>query len=348
MKLVQVLDISGSMGPNMKFVVSSALAAVDLLPEGSTLRIIVFDHYAQCIVPEITMKTSNKEALKDLIKGSIKNRNGGTDIQSALSQALIGQDQSIMFVTDGLANSGSLTTSEDLLYLARRMPDYCSNTVHCLGLQMHESDGINSSLLKDLALDTNGCFKIAKEAEAIACFLGDVMASHCMTVRRNCVTDLPGYDLITAVGINGYTVRADRPTTLVFKKQGPGEATESEATNDASNDATNDKPEASDEPTEPTEPEPQAALILNAYTSYVITTMHHGPYKANQLLAYLKTVKHASELRIQLEACMADGFHDNAKLSEALYNMSTSSSGDSQQIIDFRYMAHMSSQSQDL
>jgi len=327
-KLVQVLDISGSMAPNMNFVVSTALAAVDLLPEGSSLRILVFDHYTQCIVPETIIKTANKDALKDLVRVSIKNRNGGTDLQCALSQALLGQDQSIMFVTDGLANCGSLTMSEDLLYLARRMPDYASNTVHCLGLQVCESDGINSTLLKDLALDTNGYFKIAKDPQAIACFLGDVMAAHSMTVRRNCITDIPGYDLISSVGILGYTVRSDRPTTLVFKRQ--------------SSSATQDPQEcqAIEEPVD---------IILNAYTSYVISTMHQGLWKAKQLLDYLKTLstEHACELRSHLEACMEEGaLLDNARLSEALYNMSTSSSGDSQQILDFRHMANLSSLSQ--
>jgi hypothetical protein len=334
MKLVQVLDISGSMGPNMNFVVSTALAAVDMLQEGSSLRIIVFDHFAQCIVPETIIKQANKQALKDIIKTSISNRNGGTDIQSALTHALIGQDQSIMFLTDGVANSGSLTESEDLLYMARRMPDYASNTIHCLGLQAWTTDGINSSLLKDLALDTNGYFKIGKEPETIASFLGDVFAAHTMTVRRNCNTTMPGYTLISAVGINGYTVRSDRPTTLVFKHTGASDPTDLENSQAQSQEYSQESQDTI------AEEDHLRDTVLGSYVSYVITHLNgpEGLKKANKLLQYLRGIQHPLMNQLQT-VLLYGGLNDNAKLSEEVYNLSTSSCGDTQQVIDFRQLA---------
>jgi hypothetical protein len=383
LRLVLVLDISGSMGPNMAYVVSTSLASVDLLENGASLRILAFDHAVNVVLEETLLTSDNRASIKERIKKNIVNRNGGTDLQSALIYALSGIDQSIMFMTDGLANAGSLTTSDDLVYLARRMPDYANNVVHCLGLQVHESDGINSDLLMTLAQDTNGTFKIARDPEAITCFLGDVMAAHFMTTRSNCKIQMDNSTLLTSTGLNGFSLRSDRPTTLVYRTAGGAAAAAATA---AAMDPTADPADtfgntfgsataaaAAAAPAkprinfyhnniwqalEPVDSDMATETIFKAYASYLINQNKQG-YNAHthdQLLAllwYLKpfedTVMAYVPLIIQLEK-VSNGMlhmHDNAELSAALYDMRSSSCGnDSQQVVDFRNLARISSQNQ--
>lgn len=364
MRLVLVLDISGSMAPNMAYVQSTALSSVDLLENGSSLRILTFDHIVNVVLDETVLTSENRVSIKDRIKTQLVNRHGGTDLQSALIYALSGSGagtgQSIMLMTDGLANSGSLTQSDDLIYLARRIPGYDLNKVHCLGLQVHESDGINSDLLMTLAQDTNGTFKLARDPEAITCFLGDVMAAHFMTTRKGCKIQMDNSTLLTSIGLNGFDLRSDRPTTLVYRTPnvkmpnddpcGDSQETVADPTINFYNNSlwTHLETEIS------TKALPDA--IFKAYASYLIHQFKNDyttdiKNQVQSLLGYLKPLEDTNlayvPIIIQLEKTLQGlNMQENAELSACLYSMSSCSGHDSQQVVDFRNLARMASQNQ--
>ena len=126
-----------------------------------------------------------------------------------------------MFVTDGCATSGFNTSSVELLELARSMPAYKSCTINCLGLQLDESGTMNGELLKQMALDTNGTSLLARSAEGLGSFMGNVLYNHYM--RR--------YDRVQIMGtssnglkgeminppLQGYIISADKPTHALMR-----------------------------------------------------------------------------------------------------------------------------------
>lgn len=88
MRLTECLDISGSMEQNMRHLSAAALASVDLLKDGDSLRVLVFDHDANEILPRTTVTAGNREAIKSSLKGSLNNRNGSTNLEIPLIMAL--------------------------------------------------------------------------------------------------------------------------------------------------------------------------------------------------------------------------------------------------------------------
>lgn len=217
--LVLALDVSGSMGPNMKTLIDSALGTVDIMADGATLRVLTFDSE----VKEVLKKTrifGNRADIKDIIRRGINNVGGLTNIENILTEVLMGLNQNIIFLSDGTANRGILQTSSELLDLAHNMPNFLKNTIHCLGLQLSCCD-LNGLLLKNLAQETSGIYILAHDLETVSTFLGDVMANHLMSRFRDSLLKLTYAGavakMISSVPSHGFLLRADRPTTLVFE-----------------------------------------------------------------------------------------------------------------------------------
>lgn len=199
--LVLVLDVSGSMKPYMDDVKNACMAALELV---GTVKIVAFDHE---IINVSTCTT------KDEVSTSIVNRNGSTNIQEALSEILKDGGQTVVFMTDGLANTGALTSSKSLLDFAQSFPTYTSNVFHCLGFWRKDTC-LNAELLKSLAFDTNGIFHLGSNSDCLAAFIGDVLADYYFRVNVN-FRDLPP-GLLNEIPRSGFTIRADAPSHFVF------------------------------------------------------------------------------------------------------------------------------------
>jgi hypothetical protein len=213
-KLVLVLDVSGSMKPYMDDVKKASLAALELV---GSLKIIAFDHeivqVQQC-------------SYKDEVSNAIVNRNGSTNIQDALTATLAEEDQTIVLMTDGLANTGSLTSSQSLLDYARSFPSYQKNVFHCLGFWRKDTC-LNAELLKSLAFDTNGIFHLGSNSDCLASFIGDVLSDYYFRVNVN-FRELP-FGLLNEIPRCGFTIRADAPSHFVFLGCPPSNFTETTA-----------------------------------------------------------------------------------------------------------------------
>lgn len=134
---------------------------------------------------------------------------------------------SVIFVTDGLANAGTFQTSEALIKLARAHPNYKNCTVNTLGIQAQpQGSALNARLLKALAMDTSGAFRLAADAESIAAFVGDAMGGHLFRVYDR--VELRARSSSGHIGKildaphAGFVIRSDRPTQAVV--QWPKEA----------------------------------------------------------------------------------------------------------------------------
>lgn len=221
--LVFAVDVSGSMAENMKTLIDSILGAIDILAHGSYLRVLSFDTTVREILCKTRVTEFNKAILKDTIKKGLVNTGGLTNLEEILTTILMGLGQHIILLTDGKANRGILQTSDEMLDLARSMPNYHQNTIHCLGLQLGTSD-LNGFLMKNLAQETSGTYILAHDLETVSTFFGDVMADHLMGRYKECSVRLaPESHLISNVSDRGFILRADRPTTIVFESPAVGQ-----------------------------------------------------------------------------------------------------------------------------
>lgn len=200
-RLVLVLDVSGSMKPYMDDVKKACMAALELV---GTVKIVAFDHE---IINVSTCTT------KDAVSNSIVNRNGSTNVQDALSEILKDGGQTVVLMTDGLANTGRLTSSKSLLAFAQSFPTYTANVFHCLGFWRKDTC-LNAELLKSLAFDTNGIFHLGSNSDCLASFIGDVLADYYFRVESN-FRALPS-GLLNEIPRSGFTIRADAPSHFVF------------------------------------------------------------------------------------------------------------------------------------
>lgn len=215
--VVLALDISGSMLSSMQALKSTALATVDALCDGSKIKIVTFDSKSEIILH--TSITNNRENIKSIIKEKIINNHGCTNIQDALLLSM--QEPSvILFVTDGIANIG-LSTSSDLITLSRSLPHYKKCIINTLGLQLDELTGLNAEMLKSLAFDTNGTFRLARDTEGLSQFVGDMIGSYYLKRFKNLSLEAisangkKGECILTP--LTGFSLRVDRPTHIVIK-----------------------------------------------------------------------------------------------------------------------------------
>lgn len=155
-----------------------------------------------------------------MIKTKLVNHGGGTNLEEALTSCLL-EPSSVLFMTDGMANAGFLKTSRDLIKLARAFPSYSNSIINSLGIQQTSETSLNADLLKQLAIDTNGSFRVAPDAETLSCFVGDVITNHYFRMF-----DRVKIEVISSNGISceivaeplaGQVIRLDRPTYSVFK-----------------------------------------------------------------------------------------------------------------------------------
>jgi hypothetical protein len=229
--LVQVLDVSGSMEPYMDHVVSTAFATVDAVAstKDSTIETVAFDSKVYRILDKTYIPSrSFVDTLYLLLRTRLKNEGGTTNIEAVLHSVLKDRKEShthIMFITDGLANTGNVVSSDGLLQFARSLPGYSNISIHTLGLALNGNTSLNSALLRELALDTNGVFRVVKTIDDLPTFLGDIRADHECTVLRNLQISAfqieghrigPINRLLTRVPLSGPSLRHDRPLRLVW------------------------------------------------------------------------------------------------------------------------------------
>jgi hypothetical protein len=205
-------DVSGSMISNMETLRKTLGALIDM-GLGSTLSVGVFDHeFSRLLTPTLITK-ENQEMLKSSIV--LRNRQGYTNLQDTLGAMLQTPGIKIL-VTDGLANRPEmgLHSSKELSKFARTFPNYNHCTIHTLGI---ENGDLNSELLKTLAIDSGGIFKLTTHREGIPAFLGDVMASHLFTRCTRIRAKLEHATLLTSLPTEGALLRSDCPTYLVWE-----------------------------------------------------------------------------------------------------------------------------------
>ena len=130
-------------------------------------------------------------------------------------------EQITIFASDGLANSG-LITSPYLLTFARTFETYFNQTFYTLGIKLDPYTELNSELLKDMALDSGGSFAITSNSDGIAEILGDVLAHHYFVrftdMQFKCESK-NGHSgsLCTKIPKRGGVLRADKPLELIWE-----------------------------------------------------------------------------------------------------------------------------------
>jgi hypothetical protein len=206
-------DVSGSMMPNMRQLQSTLGALLDMSMD-CTVSVGVFDHEYTRVLQPTVVSAANLAELKTI---KLINRQGYTNLQDTLQNMLQRPGVKIL-CTDGLANNppDGLHTSAELSNFARTQPHFASSTIHTLGDIARGSD-LNSELLKNLALESGGIFKLTSEQEGIPSFLGDVFAAHYYTRFSSVTTSLPECTLLSQLGVKGCIVRSDMPTCLVYE-----------------------------------------------------------------------------------------------------------------------------------
>lgn len=205
-------DVSGSMLSNMDTLRKTLGALIDM-GIGSTLSVGVFDHEFSRLLTPTVITAENQEVLKNSIV--LRNRQGYTNLQDTL-KAMLQRPGIKILVTDGRANKPEigLHSSTELCMYARSFPLYNQCTIHTLGIENGE---LNSDLLKTLALDSGGIFKLTSGQEGIPSFLGDVIASHLYTGLSRILVSLQSSTLITSLPLQGASLRSDVPTFMVWE-----------------------------------------------------------------------------------------------------------------------------------
>lgn len=216
-KMVVGLDVSGSMKASMKALESTMLGLLDALPSASSVKVFTFDHEVHSLI-EDQILSAERTPLKAFV-AAMGNRGGRTHLEAALIESLQFGNRSILLLTDGLANEGLCVTSATLTSLARSLPYYTTCNFHTLGLA---KASLNAELLKNLAVDTNGTFRLGLDDESVQSFVGDLLASHYMRrVSSASVHVLTGTaavpELLTPRPVRGFEIRADRPLDLLFR-----------------------------------------------------------------------------------------------------------------------------------
>lgn len=305
-KLVLVLDVSGSMKPYMTDLINASLAAFDM---AGCVKIIAFDASVHTAVCET----------KDQVRDCIVNRGGSTNIEAALSSVLEDTNQTIVLMTDGLANTGHLVSSKSLLAMARMNSTYSNNVFHCLGF-WRPYTSLNADLLKGLSFDSSGIFHLGSNSDCLSCFIGDVFADYYF--RRESVPELPP-GLLNDVPKSGFVVRADTPLHLVFQGHIPfvGEVVE----------------EATEED------------IKNIFKIRCLNAMKSG--NTEELIKEMREYKYLHALSVMLDEARHIPSSDNensltVKKSELLHFISNTST-DSQDVVNLRQTSVLLSQSQE-
>jgi len=253
-KITLVVDVSGSMMPNMKILKNSLLALFDMAGPGSCIRVISFDETPETILKSTVLSAESIPCLKKNVMETLVNNGKSTNLQLAIQACLTDQEEKVngeegtqsqsesntnprspgsqpekvevyeqitLFASDGLANLG-LTSSQELLSYARTFESYSKQTFYTLGIKLSQYVDLNSELLKDMALDSGGSFQITSSSTGIAEFLGDVLAHHYFVMYTNMhfsCTSSNGLEgmLCTKLSQRGGILRGDRPLELTWE-----------------------------------------------------------------------------------------------------------------------------------
>jgi hypothetical protein len=223
--VLQVLDTSGSMGPNQESLIATACASIDAMPNYSTIQVITFNEFVKELIPATVLTDENRANLKTKLQSGLSCF-GGTNIEAALhylshNAVIVGRTH-VLFISDGMANQGLCVSSTSLLKVAKRLPQFDSFVFHTLGLQLVKSEGLNAEFLETLALDTNGIFKIGTSRETIAPFVGDLLASHATELMTKVHISVLNADdmyakLISKLPTTGYVLHSDRSIRVVYE-----------------------------------------------------------------------------------------------------------------------------------
>ena len=245
-KITFVADVSGSMMPNMTILKNSLLVLIDMAGPGSCVRVLAFDETSETIIKSTVLSKDSMLTLKNCVRERLVNNGKSTNLQQAIHACLSGdvgkseeleesnlgsdpqllqvdcnEEQITLFASDGFANLG-LTSSKELLTFARTFETYSKQTFYTLGIKLTPHVELNSELLKDMALDSGGSFRVTSTSEGIAEFLGDVFAHHYfvrfLNMQFTCTSSNGcAGTLCTKLSKRGGILRGDRPLELVWE-----------------------------------------------------------------------------------------------------------------------------------
>jgi len=203
-----------------------AITAIQRVAElGGSFQLFTFDERVYPIVNYTHVTNDNKTSLEGLVRDTLVNHQKRTNIYEALVTILDActkhEITDIIFMTDGLANMGRHFMSRDLFNFVVAQPNFGRVRIHTLGVQIDHSR-INAYLLQQLALETTGTYRIARQDSDLGAFLGDLLAHSKYTVMRHLhvrVYTLAGLACkeITKEPKSGHSFRDDAPLALVFE-----------------------------------------------------------------------------------------------------------------------------------
>jgi hypothetical protein len=237
------LDISGSMKMYEEPTIVAAKAFLMTLPVDTPVKICTFDNEVHTVVDCAKMPEADSEERKNMLLAleSIKNTGGNTNIFDVLNDAMkdgkVKNEKTVIaMITDGLATTGNLMGSKDLLDFAQGVSSHLTSslleksktnaanfykrTFYSLGFQQKESDALNAELLTKLAKLTNGEFTLTKDPREFINFTASVRANILKIVHQLHVTafssnGMEGKSLFKSH--DGFTLIADAATKIVFE-----------------------------------------------------------------------------------------------------------------------------------
>lgn len=173
-----VIDTSASMSTDSKLenVKRSLQFLLDFLTPQDTISVVTFSQVAHTIVAPTAVTALEKDNIRTRI--SLINSESNTNISGGLIQAhsLLETDtsnvkQSILLLTDGVANVG-LTKPKDIIELVKNTINGFSGTsLSCIGYGTDH----NVELLQTMATEGSGSYYVVNNLEDVAVVFGDVL-----------------------------------------------------------------------------------------------------------------------------------------------------------------------------
>lgn len=174
-----VIDTSASMTTNFKLenVKRSLQFLLDFLTPQDMISVVTFSQTAQTILPATAVTNLEKDNIRtriSLIRPESNTNISGGIIQARgllQSQALTDVKQSILLLTDGVANVG-LTKPQDILDLVKNTITAVDGaSMSCVGYGTDH----NVDLLQKMATEGSGSYYVVNNLEDVATVFGDVL-----------------------------------------------------------------------------------------------------------------------------------------------------------------------------
>jgi Mg-chelatase subunit ChlD len=201
--LALVIDKSGSMADadKMSRVKSALLALVSRLREVDTLSIVVFDSYAQALLPSRRLidREIINQAIRSIMPGGATNIHEGLMLgyQEARKNYRKGATNRVILLTDGIANRGE-TAPEKIANDSLRFNDEGIDLA-TIGVGLD----LNESLLRQLARSGRGLFHFVADAQDIEKVFIDELQSLISPVAYEPNLEIhydPGLELVRVYG----------------------------------------------------------------------------------------------------------------------------------------------------